>query len=99
MTIKNIPRIDLENWTYSYYSLGDNRAQINLTGVPTESNETEFLYSVTVLKDEEVEISLKDFNDLESACTYINDRYKRWALVDGTNPKGKEGSCSSCQAH
>ncbi len=97
-TMKNI--INSDNWTFCYKAAGSLRVQVNLTAEPAQNPEDSILYSVTVIKNDKLEISVTDFQELTQACSYINERYKNWRLVDQTDkPKDDGSGCSTCVAH
>jgi hypothetical protein len=91
--------INSDNWTFCHYKIADLRSQVMLSAEPTESEEPKYLYTVTVLKEETIEVSTEDFDTLEGACDFINNKYKRWEFVDQLNKKADEGGCGSCIAH
>lgn len=92
--------INSENWTYTHYKAQNMKAFISFGALPEGSiNQSEFIYMATVLDEENNEIFQRDFDDIDSACQFINKRYNPiWDFIDARVAK-KEGGCSTCVAH
>jgi len=92
--------VNSTSWTYCQYTQGDLRALITLGASPDILDDS-FSYYSTVLDQDNVEVFQAEFNTLEKACEYINDRYKDdWDFLDANAPKVADASgCSTCAAH
>ena len=91
--------INSDNWTYCHYSSAQNKALITF-GASAESMDQSYEYYVTVLNNDHDEVFQKEFNQLDMACRYINQRYQKiWKFVDATRPVVNESGCSTCIAH
>lgn len=89
---------NLENWGTSSYSNENIKAFISLAGALSESENTNIIYAVTVLENDEVEVFQKDFTELTQAIEFTNNRYGHWDFSDqGLKKSG--GGCSDCSAH
>ncbi len=88
--------INLENWTYTRFENGPYRAFISFGADPESLTTDEFLYFVTVMDGEEIEITQKSFASLTKACLFANENYGDWMWVDLT---AKKEGCSTCIAH
>ena len=94
---KNI--INSDNWTFCHYASKDTKAVITI-GASPELEQDLFEYFVTVIDEDNNEVFQKEFLKLDSACTYINARYKdMWEFIDATAQVKKDGGCSTCVAH
>lgn len=91
-------KVTPENWTHTQYVLDNLRAIISFGASWDRPND--LLYYVTLLDQDDQEIFQQQFEDLASACDYINQRYQNeWPIVDLMAPSKKEGGCASCVAH
>ena len=88
--------INLENWTYTRFENGPYRAFLSFGADPESLSSDGFLYFVTVMDGEEIEVMQKTFETLTSACLYANENYGDWMWVDLT---AKKEGCSTCIAH
>lgn len=91
---KNNP-LNLSNWNYSYFNSEFFKAMISFVAEENDQ-EIRYIYSPTVLDKNEVEIFQTDFNSLDKAIEFMNDRYGHWSFID---PLAKTDGCSTCQAH
>lgn len=90
--------INNENWTHSHYKAKNLKAMITF-GASPEILDDSFLYFATVLDEEHNEVHQSEFDNLDAACHFINNKYlDTWEFVDAQAPK-KEGGCSTCVAH
>lgn len=89
-------RVNLKNWNFAQYRLDNLMCMVSFGAEPTESEEFQMQYFVTVLEDEQVEKFQKKFDSLNLACAYINEQYGDWEFKD-LSVKGS--GCSSCSAH
>ncbi|MAX65413.1 MAG: hypothetical protein QF441_16375 [Bacteriovoracaceae bacterium] len=87
------------NWNTAQYISEKYKAIIGLAASPQTANE--LIYVVTVIDQNHNEVFTKDFNTLELACTYINNKYADlWEFKDlSVAPANSEGGCSTCVAH
>lgn len=96
-------KITTDNWSHTQYNYEGLRAFISF-GAHWDFEKyesSEIIYFVTVLDEEENEVFQSQFQTLELACEYINERYQNeWPIIDLNNPPNqKEGGCASCVAH
>jgi hypothetical protein len=91
--------INSDNWTFCHYASEQLKAVITF-GASPDTSEKEFDYYVTVVDEDNTEVFQKEFNKLDIACKYINQRYSDiWDFVDATAATKKAGGCSTCVAH
>lgn len=91
--------INSDNWTFCHYASANLKAIISF-GASPESTSDELEYYVTVIDEEGKDVFQKDFNSLDSACSYINNRYQKiWKFVDATVKTVDASGCSTCVAH
>lgn len=96
--------ISTKNWTHCCYQQDKLIAQIQYGAVPTLSdNSYQEIYSVLVMDEDYKTIFIKDFNNLDQSCEYLNNHYQHWSFKDLEaqiiEKNASEGGCSSCQAH
>lgn len=90
-------QVNLDNWTYTHYSLADMKAKICLGGDIVQGEYQE-LYYVSVLDAENQEVSQNVYEDLEKALEKLNHGHQGWDFIDETlKPSGS--GCSTCVAH
>jgi hypothetical protein len=88
--------VNLENWTYCRFEMGQFMALITLGADPESLSHDSFQYYVTVLENEEKEVFQETFHSLSEACLYLNENYAEWSFNDQTATKS---GCSTCAAH
>lgn len=87
-----------QNWNYAQFTDGQLKAIIGL-GASPEILDDSFIYFVSVLDEDNNEIHQEEFNQVEMACDYINEKYSGiWSFNDLSKPE-ETGGCSSCSAH
>ena len=89
-------RVNLENWTFCRYEMGNMLAMITFGACPESLLEDRLEYYVTVLEDEEKEVFQEQFVTLAEACVFLNEKYGDWTFEDQTATKS---GCSTCAAH
>lgn len=88
--------IDLSNWNYSYYKNDNLKALVSFGAGPDFDGE-HFDYFVTVIKDDEKEVTQSQFSTIDAACHHINKKFAAsWDFVDQTAQS--DSGCSSCVA-
>jgi hypothetical protein len=88
--------ITIDNWSFARFEFKEQQAGIFLGADPETLAQGEYLYYVTVMKNQTEEIFQKSFSSLLSALTFINETYRAWNFVELGAPS--EG-CGSCAAH
>lgn len=88
-------KLTIKNWNYSHFNSEHFKALISIVGEESEG-EVLLKYCPTVLNEEEIEVFQKDFDSLEEAIDFANNKYGHWSFTD---PTQKEGGCSTCEAH
>jgi len=99
MSIREInTEITPDNWTFTNYTDGELVAIITF-GASSEILDDNFIYYVTLLDQDNNEIFQKEFNTIDAACLYANDKYQKiWDFENKLKP-AKAGGCSTCIAH
>lgn len=88
-----------DNWSYSCYKNSTLQVIISLGGVYQEETQDALVeYCVTVLADNQDEVFQRNFNDLDLAIDFINERYNDWDFEE-VQDKSSDGGCGSCEAH
>lgn len=87
--------ISVTNWNYSQYVKDDTKAFISMGA----STDNPLFYSVTILQGEYKELGSKDFDNLASACLYLNKNFRSWNFQDLSQKEESGSGCSSCSAH
>lgn len=94
-----INSITKENWTYTAYNHNDLQAFISFGADPDILSDN-FTYYATVIDSEHNEVFQKDFNEIETACEYLNNKYKGiWSFKNKMTQNDSSGGCSTCIAH
>jgi hypothetical protein len=88
-------QVSIDNWTFTHFISQDLKAFIALGG-EMKQDQVEILYNVTVLGDENKEVFVKSFQELEQAILFINQRYGHWSTLDG---RVAAQGCGTCSAH
>lgn len=100
--VKTSHKVTKDNWSHTHYSFENLRALITFGANWDDKlgKSSDLLYFVTVIDEDDHEVFQKQFQILNDACDYINNRYQNeWPIVDLANLKNKEGGCASCVAH
>ena len=88
-----------DNWSYSCFKNSSLQIILSLGGAYEEnSNKAVIEYFVTVLEDGQSEVFQRNFQDLDEAIDFINDRYNGWKFEE-VKDKSSDGGCGSCEAH
>ena len=86
-----------ENWSICQYKSQKLQAFISLCASPSHTENKEF-YSVTLTDLEFHEVFQNDFEQLEKAIQFINEKYGHWEF-NNLQKSGSDSGCSTCQAH
>jgi hypothetical protein len=88
----------IDNWSYSCFKSSSLQVIISLGGSFDESSSEPIVeYLVTVLDEKQNETFQQNFNNLEKAVDFVNDRYGLWSFEE---LKANDGDgCGSCEAH
>ena len=87
-----------QNWTFCHYKANSLKAFISFGASPDILDDS-FLYMSTVLDQDQNEVFQREFNNVNDACHFINNKYSDiWDFIDARSKKS-EGGCSSCAAH
>jgi hypothetical protein len=87
-----------QNWNYAQFTDGSLKAIIGL-GASPEILDDSFIYFVSVLDEDNNEIHQAEFNQVETACDYVNEKYSGiWSFNDLSKSE-ETGGCGSCSAH
>lgn len=90
--------INTDNWSFCHYKAKNLKALITFGASPSILDDS-FQYYTTVLDEEHNEVFQAEFNDLQEACNYINNKYSDiWNFTDSRVKKSADG-CSTCVAH
>ena len=90
--------INSDNWTTCHYKAKNLKALITF-GASPDILDDGFQYYATVLDQEHNEVFQAEFNDITTACSYLNTKYSDiWDFID-QRMKKSEGGCSTCVAH
>ncbi len=82
------------NWNTAFYKLSNLKAFISLGADPAKPDEVLYLVSLTDLEHQEH--FQQEFNNLDRACAYINQRWGEWELSDLAD---SGSGCGTCAAH
>lgn len=94
-----INSIDNKNWTYTAYTLDELQAFISFGADPDILSDN-FTYYATVIDSEHNEVYQKDFPNIDSACDFLNNKYKGiWNFKNKLSQGTDSGGCSTCIAH
>jgi hypothetical protein len=88
--------INLTNWNYAYYKNGNLRVQIYM-GADIQNDELYFVTSTDL--EAKHEFYQKEFQVLNEAVEYINERYSHFDFVPGKEIKDSGSGCGTCSAH
>lgn len=81
------------NWNSTIYKSPDLKAFISLGADPEKPEQ--MIYLVNLTDDDHREYFQQEFLSLETACSFINERWGDWEETD----LGKSGGCGTCSAH
>ncbi len=78
------------------------KAFISIAGEPSEQDQVNFLYNVTVTDYDNKEIFQFCYPKLQLAVAEINKKYSHWTfnnLMVNSSDSSDDGGCGSCSAH
>lgn len=81
------------NWNTTVYKSLDLKAFISIGADPIKPEN--LLYLVNLTDEHHLEYFQQEFQKLEDACAFINDRWSDWEEVDLATGSG----CGTCSAH
>jgi hypothetical protein len=91
--------VTAENWNFCQYKSDELKAFISL-GASPDILDNKFTYFVTVLDEHNNELQQDEFDDINAACHFINNKYSQIWDFNNLSVKESSGSgCGSCVAH
>ena len=95
----HVSEINPENWTYTSYSDDELNAFVSFGSDPDILSD-KFIYFATILDSEQNEVFQKEFETIEAACSYLNNKYSgTWKFINKLGANKNSGGCSTCVAH
>lgn len=87
------------NWTFCHFKSLQLKAFISFGADPVEdlSAEPALLYFVTLTDHDDAEVFQSDFEKLDLACDFLNEKYGHWEFINAEEDNGG-GGCGTCAA-
>jgi hypothetical protein len=91
-------QVHKDNWNFCHYKNNNLTALVSF-GASPEILEDKFIYYVSVIDEESNELFQQEFDQVESACSFINDKYSEFWDFNDLSINTDTGGCGSCAAH
>ena len=88
-----------DNWTYCHFKSLQLKAFISFGADPSNVSDGEpaLIYFVTLTDHDDAEVFQSDFDELNEACDFLNEKYGHWDFIDAEVDNGG-GGCGTCAA-
>jgi hypothetical protein len=90
--------VNKDNWNFCHYKNSNLTALVSF-GASPEILEDKFIYYVSVIDEENNEQFQQEFDNVDTACSFINDKYAEFWDFKDLSFKEDTGGCGSCTAH